>query len=123
MDFGNPESQEVRADRILQSRNHKHVEDLANPEVVTVLLYVDTRIFHPTTQAIVDCFEAYYNGSYTEDLKSIKPACSSRKLMKITTYHSNSKETITDEGSAFVFNPVNYASGNQDGTEDAEGSD
>lgn len=43
--------------------------------------------------------------------------------MKITTYHSNNKETITDEGSAFVSNPVNYASGNQDGTEDAEGSD
>lgn len=71
----------------------------------------------------MDCFEAHYNGSYTEDLKSIKSACSSRNFMKITTYHSNNKETSTDEGSAFVSNPVNYASGNQDGTEDAEGSD
>jgi hypothetical protein len=70
----------------------------------------------------VDCFEAYYNGSYIEELKSIKSACSSREFLKMTIYHSNNKETITDEGSASVSDPMNYASGNHDRTEDAEGS-
>lgn len=75
-----------------------------------------------TAQAIVNCFVAYYNGSYIKNLKSIKLACSSRKCLKITTYHSNNKETITDEGCAFISNPMNYAPGNEKGTEDAEGS-